>query len=141
MVQVNFYSLSSKTPESRQHFACRLAEKAFSLGHQIYIQTDSEEQARSLDDLMWQFNPASFVPHALHKADQVGSVAVLIADKPPSPSHTDVLINLATSPCEAHAQFSRINEIITSDEESLQQGRSRYRYYKDQGYAPETFKL
>ena len=65
MTQVNFYALSSPDQESRRQFACRLAEKAAQLGHRVFIQVDSAEQAAAMDTLLWQFKPSSFVPHAL----------------------------------------------------------------------------
>ena len=52
-----------------------------------------------------------------------------------------VVINLSGSACEKHQQFSRINEILLSDEENLAHGRSCYRFYQAQGYTPETHKL
>ncbi|PCJ22692.1 MAG: DNA polymerase III subunit chi [SAR86 cluster bacterium] len=141
MTQVSFYSLSSTNSDARMHFACRLTEKAYSLGHRVYIQAASTEQARSLDELLWQFSPSSFIPHAVANEKESENVSVVIGHTPPAEEHQDVFINLASQACESHSQFSRINEIITADKESLQQGRLRYRFYKEQGYQPETFKL
>ena len=141
MTQVNFYALSSKESEARLQFACRLIEKAYSLGHTLYVQAESAAQAKSLDHMLWQYSPSSFVPHCLADADSSITEAVVIGEQLPPASHKDVLINLGPAASEAHGQFTRINEIIASDEESLQQGRKRYRYYRDQGYQPETFKL
>ena len=60
MAQINFYALSSTDQNSRQQFACRLADKAVRLGHRVFLQVDSPEQARQMDALLWQFKPASF---------------------------------------------------------------------------------
>jgi len=141
MAQVNFYTLNSQQPEARLQFACRLTEKARSLGHRVFIQTESSHQAKLLDEMLWQFTASSFVPHALQDSGSSGDDCVTIGTNPRKGNHDDVLINLAPTASEAHGQFSRINEIISNDEDSLQQGRLRYRYYKEQGYQPETFKL
>lgn len=141
MAKVSFYALSSKQSEARLQFACRLIEKAYSLGHKLYVQTASPEQAKTLDELLWQFSPSSFVPHAVAGSESAQAEAVIIGEKLPAASHTDVLINLGSEASEAHGQFARINEIIAADEESLLQGRKRYRFYKDQGYQVETFKI
>lgn len=44
-------------------FVCRLTEKAYTLGHRIYIQTESDQQSKLLDDLLWQYEASSFIPH------------------------------------------------------------------------------
>lgn len=141
MTQVRFYALKSKENEARLQFACRLIEKAYSLGHNIYVQAASAEQAKTLDELLWQFSPSSFVPHGIAGSESAQAEVVVIGEKLPAASHTDVLINLGSEPSTAHGQFARINEIITADEESLLQGRKRYRFYKEQGYQAETFKI
>lgn len=141
MTQVRFYALSSQEKAARLQFTCRLIEKAYSLGHSIYVQAASAEQAKALDELLWQFNRSSFIPHGLADAEPSLGETIIIGEKPPNASHTDVLINLGTQASAAHAQFARINEIISADEESLLQGRQRYRFYKEQGYQAETFKI
>lgn len=141
MTQVRFYALSNKEKEARLQFACRLIEKAYSLGHSIYIQAASAEQANTLDELLWQFNRSSFIPHGLADSESAQGDTIIIGDKPPASSHSDVLINLGSQVSTAHGQFARINEIISADEESLLQGRQRYRFYKEQGYQAETFKI
>ena len=144
MTQVNFYTLPSSETQARLLFVCRLAEKAYSLGHRIHVQTDSEQQSKLLDDLLWQYSPSSFIPHGISTTSENGggdtnpvSLGCNLADA----QHADVLINLAEQPCQAEGQFSRINEIISADEQSLEQGRIRYRFYKEKAYKMETFKL
>lgn len=142
MTQVNFYTLSSEDSQSRYQFACRLAEKAVALGHRVLIQTDSSAIARQLDDLLWQFKPASFLPHAQISAES-GPVTepVSIASDPSVVNEGDVLINLGAKACQVPEQFNRINEILSSDPDVLKAGRASYRYYQSKGLQPETHKL
>ena len=137
-MQVNFYTLPSSEPQSRLQFVCRLTEKAYSLGHRIHIQADSEQQSKLLDDLLWQYAPSSFIPHCRIGS---GSEPVTVGTDIAAATHADVLINLDKQPCHIEEQFSRINEVISSDSESLAQGRDRYRFYKEKAYQIETFKL
>ena len=146
MTQVNFYTLSSEEESSRLQFACRLCEKAAALGHKILVITESEAQQNRLDDLLWDFKPASFVPHARiphAKTDEsdISNHPVLLCLEEVPDTANDVLINLGREACKQHAQFSRINEILSADQESLTAGRVAYRYYQSQGYQPETHKL
>ena len=37
MTEVDFYVIDAPDPGRRKHFACRLANKAFSQGHQVFL--------------------------------------------------------------------------------------------------------
>ena len=138
MTQVNFYTLPSSELQARLQFVCRLTEKAYSLGHRIHIQTDTEQQSKLIDDLLWQYAPSSFIPHSrIGSGDDPVSVGTDLT----AATHADVLINLGAQPCQVEDRFSRINEVISADSESLAQGRDRYRFYKEKAYQVETFKL
>lgn len=140
MTQVNFYTLPSSEVQPRLLFVCRLTEKAFSLGHRIYIQTESEQQSKLLDDLLWEYAASSFIPHGT--VDGSNSLdPVSLGSSLAGATHADVLINLGKQASQAGDQFSRINEVISADPESLEQGRHRYRDYKERDYQIETFKI
>jgi DNA polymerase III subunit chi len=141
MTQVNFYTLGNDAADARLQFACRLTEKARELGHQIYIQTSSIEVAKQLDDLLWQFKPASFIPHEVVTDKAATGSGVSISVNPAPPEFSDLLINLTESVCANHQQFARINEIIGADTDSIEAGRQRYRFYRDAGVTLETFKI
>lgn len=140
MTQVNFYALSEEGVDAQLQFACRLIDKAWKLGHRVFIQTQSIEQAKRLDDMLWQYLPASFVPHFLLD-EKTGNESVVISSELPDQSHNDVLINLSAGTHKRHLGFARVNEIVSADQASLEQGRVRYRFYKDQGHLPDTHKL
>ena len=141
MTQVNFYTLQDGDEERCLLVACRLTEKARQLGHRVFIQTESSEQARQLDELLWQFKTVSFVPHSLLETEQPDKEAVAIGTARQLQFHSDVLINVSGEACHGHERFSRISEIVGADKISLKQGRENYRYYQSQGYSPETHKL
>lgn len=139
MTHVNFYALSSPDQESRRQFACRLAEKAAYLGHRVFIQVDSAEQASAMDALLWRFKPSSFVPHAL--AESASSEPVIIGTEARQAEYEDVFINLSVHPCLNPPRYQRVNEILSNDPDELQAGRKSYRFYQQQGFQPETHKL
>ncbi|MCG8413905.1 MAG: DNA polymerase III subunit chi [Pseudomonadales bacterium] len=141
MTQVNFYTLSSEEEVSKLQFACRLCEKAIALGHRVFIQVVDDTDCKIVDDLLWQFKAASFLPHAIVGAESDDTVPILIGSGDCPADASDVLINLRSEACQQHQQFGRINEIITADEASLAAGRDSYRFYQSQGYQPETHKL
>lgn len=136
MTRVDFYVLPVSEPHGRLSFACRLAEKAWLAGHQVYLHSENEQQARTLDELLWSFRDSSFVPHALAPGTDARET-VLIGSAAHSTEQHDVLINLGTSIPDFFSRFERVAEIVLNDPEALGISRERWSFYKDRGYALE----
>lgn len=135
MTRVDFYLLHVSEPHGRYSFACRLAERAMQEGHTVYIHAASSEEAAVLDDLLWSFGPATFVPHQSPQAndsDDRSPVAIGHGDDPGA--HHDVLINLEQSVAPFFSRFERVAEIVLNDADELSASRERWRYYRDRGY-------
>ena len=145
MTQVSFYSLSAEDPDARLAFSCRLCEKARSQGHRVFILAESSEQARQLDQLLWQFTASAFLPHSLATESSATAKsereAIEIGISEEQAMQADMLINLSDQPCQGHGRFQRIDEILCADEQILAAGRDAYRFYQAQGYKPQTHKL
>lgn len=143
MTRVDFYVLQSPASQERTVFACRLAEKAWRLGHAVYLHTSSAGDTRRLDELLWTFRDGGFLPHLTlddaAQADPAGITPVLIghADEP-GPQH-ELLINLAEDVPLFFSRFDRVAEIVAGD--SAEQARARFRFYRDRGYELGTHKL
>ncbi len=141
MAKIDFYILESASDGSRDMAVCRLAQKAFSLGHRIYIRASDDDGARRLDALLWTFNQGSFIPHAIHPASEEAPVPVLIGTDEPPAEHSDVLIQLAPEPLASYERFQRVLEVVGAAEEDKQHGRNRFRFYRERGLAPATHTL
>ena len=63
MTKVDFYILPSADPSARLDFACKLTEKAWRMGHRIYLHCSDAAQREELDARLWAFKGESFVPH------------------------------------------------------------------------------
>jgi DNA polymerase-3 subunit chi len=141
MTRVNFYVLESAAEGDRDVAVCRLTHKAFAQGHRVYLLTPDEEAARRLDALLWTFNQGSFVPHAIHPAQDDVPVPVLIGTDEPPTEHDDVLIQLAPEPSASFERFQRVLEVIGPKEDDKQRGRNRFRFYRERGCTPTTHTL
>lgn len=142
MTRVGFYLLTSQDPQQRQHFACRIADKAYQQGHQVMIHTESAEQSAEVDSILWTFRAESFVPHQILERDKLPDAPVVIShDTTPPPKLMDVLINLNPVQPTFFSQFHRLVEIIDENAHIKQQGRGRYQFYKDCGYPLEMHKI
>jgi DNA polymerase-3 subunit chi len=134
MTEVDFYILNGEEARQRMQFACRLTDKAYRLGHKVYIHTESAQQSQELDDLLWIFQQNSFIPHGQHESDNTSPPPVQLGhDAEPDASH-QVLINLAPEVPLFFSRFERVAELVTKESTVRQQGRNRYSFYKQRGY-------
>jgi DNA polymerase-3 subunit chi len=134
MTRIDFYILEQQHTEARQRFACRLAEKAWQQGHRVYIHTGGAEQSRRLDELLWSYRVESFTPHSLDDAAAADAAPVHIGHGGEPRHHDEVLINLAPEVPLFFSRFERVFELVDQHTESRQQGRERFRFYRDRGY-------
>ena len=132
MTRIDFYVVTDAGPDVRLTVAARLADKALARGHRLFIHAVDEAQAARLDQLLWSFRGASFIPHALctHQEDE----PVVIGWGQDPGEHNDVLINLATQAPAYFSRFNRVAEVVTQDAEHLEAMRAAWRFYRDRGY-------
>jgi len=143
MTQIDFYILNDSQHGALPLFTCRLTEKAYRQGHQVYIHTESDRQLKQLDELLWTFRDGSFLPHRIHAAG-----SDIAADQPILLGHTaepegpgDVLLNLAGAVPSFFSRFNRVAELVGGEDTQVAAARSRYRFYKDRGYTLNTHNL
>lgn len=139
--RVDFYILPDATEHGRQTLACKLAEKAYGLGHKIYIHAADPMQARQLDELLWTFKQNSFVPHALYPPAADESAPVLIGDEPEPDWSAEVLINLADTVPAGYQRVQRVIELVDQHAPVLNASRTRFRFYREHGLEPDSHKL
>lgn len=142
MTRVDFYVLPDAVPHGRERLACRLADKAYRLGQEVYIHAQDRAHAALLDELLWSFRAGSFVPHErVDEGRDTQGVPVLIGHEvAPLRCHT-LLINLADGVPSFFSRFERVMEPVDQHEENRRLGRERFRFYRDRGYALETHTL
>jgi len=137
-MQVDFYILADTSGRDLKRMVCQLCEKALAQQMQIFIYTNSIEQAEQLDDLLWSFKADSFLPHKLltqnDETDESYSCPILIScelDNKISAVKYPFLINLSNTYSDSFQDFKRIAEMIDKDPEQKQAARKRYRLYLD----------
>ena len=138
--QVDFYLLDTPAANGKLRLACRLADKAFRLGHSVYLRTANTADVERLDALLWTFSQGSFLPHEpLSEFDgDVERCAVVVGAVEPPRVFTDVLISLGMETPEYFPRFERIIEPVGDDEPDRAQARQRFRTYRERGVTPST---
>jgi DNA polymerase-3 subunit chi len=139
MTRVGFYVLRSAEPVERLRIAMRLTEKAFQQGHRVFLNARSRKEAEQLDDELWSFRPASFLPHGLSGQEDAQCIAIGWGQDPGE--HGDLLINLQLEVPPFFSRFRRVAEVVTQDPESLAALRTSYQFYRDRGYQLEKHDL
>lgn len=139
LTRVDFYSTRADGPLVRERIACRLVEKAVRLGHRLHIHLVGEQELAALDELLWTYRDASFVPHARMGTDDAVAVTLGTGDAPePVPQ---VLVILHPEIPSFFSRFERVAEIVSADSEVLETGRKHFRFYRDRGYPLQHHEL
>jgi DNA polymerase-3 subunit chi len=136
MTQIDFYVLDERAMGNRFTLACRLSEKIYHQGRRILIHTNSEEESRHMNRLLWTFRQGSFIPHGMTKECDPSATPVIISHDKESCEEKDVLINLASEAPNFFSRFDRVAEIIDKEPQVVTAGRERFRFYRNRGYTP-----
>jgi DNA polymerase-3 subunit chi len=139
MTQVDFYILPSTDPLARLDFACKLTDKAWRLGHRVYLHCSDAAQREELDARLWRFKGETFVPHGPVEDDPDAPVALGIGDDPGE--HQDLLVNLDLRIPEFFKRFARIAEIVVEEPSIRLAARESFRFYREQGYPLQDHRL
>jgi DNA polymerase-3 subunit chi len=145
VTQVDFYILKSASDDELLRLASRIAEKAVDCGQRVYLNAENEAQAQRLDEVLWTFAQGSFLPHRVisqaSSDEGTGNAIepVLIgAGIELSNGPWNTLVNLAHAVPEFFSRYERVAEVVDANAERRNQGRERYRYYRDRGYELKT---
>lgn len=144
MTQIDFYILNGDSDHARLELCCRIADKAMQREHHVFINSATEPETRQLDELLWTFSQGSFVPHAIVRgaaAEALLEPVLIGCAAEPVSEHWDVLINLATDVPEWFSRYERVVEIVDADPKRRDEGRERFRFYRDRGYQLNTHQL
>lgn len=136
-MRIDFYVLQSASVQDRLHFAVRLAEKAWLQNCTAVLLAADSATADTLDSLLWQFKPESFIPHS--RVDT--SAPIVLSTDPGLLPLRDLLINLGPSMPAEVERFQRLAEIVIQIPEVLEHTRARYSRYREMGYTVNTHKL
>ncbi|MEN9705869.1 MAG: hypothetical protein RLZZ393_1748 [Pseudomonadota bacterium] len=141
--QVDFHILGESSDAARLRAACRLAEQAFLAGRRVLAWTEDAAATEELDTLLWTFGDRAFVPHEVLSGDGAEApVQISHASAPPaSGDRFDVLLNLRACAVPPETDIARIIEVIDGDAGRRQEGRDRFRAYRERGLTPTHHNL
>ena len=132
MARADFYILKGAATSAR--FSCSIANKAWSQGNSVYIMVNDTDEAHKIDDLLWTYQDVSFLPHARIDELDDRETSVVIGWPGTTPLEADVIINLTESVPECVTQYQRVIEIVAENSRHRDQGRQRYKRYREMGF-------
>ena len=143
MTRVDFYILPDNQLATAQRYVCKLAENNWQSGKRVLIQTDTAEQSKQLDELLWNMQDSSFIPHGvatLELTDQ--QQPILISHQKINDENFQSILNLSSRPSDISAKHEiKIDEILNQDEQRKLSGRQNYKIYRELGYTLEHHTL
>lgn len=137
MTQIDFYTNVS----DKLHTACRIAAKAYGLGHRILVCCPDFDAAQRIDRLLWTTPPTAFIPHCMPSDAVAHSTPLIIDHCGEEPLHGQLLLNLRAERPPHFARFERLIEIVGLDDDDRRSARDRYKFYRDRGYEIRTHDL
>lgn len=139
--RIDFYLLEEHTLESKWLTACKLLEKAYIRGHQVFVYCNNQQDAELLDELLWTFKNDSFIPHHLRGEGPTPPPPIQIGHTEEPKGFRDILLNLTHEAPAFYKKFTRVIEIVLNEEIQKEQSRLCYKKYKSEGCALHIHQL
>lgn len=136
MTRIEFYSNVADKPS----LLASLVESALLKRRQVTVLTEDIQSATQLSGCLWQQNATSFLPHVMVNHAHAAKTPVVIACKNNLAGQMDtiaqdeLLINLTAQEPPFFSRFTHLVEMVGDDETDKQNGRIRYKFYRDRGY-------
>ncbi len=113
--------------------ACYQAAYFYRQNQRVFIYCSDQQLAHRVDELLWAFEPDSFVPHNLVGEGPKSGAAVEISWQIPT-NRRPILINLTSTVPNFANQFSQIVDFVPIDEQLKQNARERFKAYRQLGF-------
>ena len=133
MARADFYLIDK--PRFRDDpllLVCELVKRAHAAGQATLILARSQEQADALDEKLWEFDDASFIPHQLAGDEDDAITPVVIASPGVETADRPLVVNLRDE-C-APGTYERVLEVVAADPAERDGSRVRWTEYKQRGF-------
>jgi DNA polymerase-3 subunit chi len=129
MTEIRFYHMEQSTLNQALP---AIVSKAYAAGKRVLIKTPDKKESKRLDDLLWTFNPQSFVPHGMDDAD---NQPVFLTHDDENLNKADTLILTHGSILDTVESYDLVCEMLDGRVETqIAAARQRWKIYKDLGY-------
>ena len=107
----------------------------------VMVFAPSPAVAGRLDQMLWTQPATGFVPHCPAGSPLAAETPIVIAEGLDTLVHDRILLNLDDATPPGFSRFETLVEIVSASEDDRQAARTRFRYYRERGYAIDTTDL
>lgn len=116
--------------------------RAFDTGRRIVVRAPSDEMVAALNDRLWTYDDASFLPHGAAGDGEAASHPIFLTARAENPNNAKLLVLL--SGAETSAEDDAFEEVIFlfdgRDGEAVAEARSRWKALRDEGRTPSYWR-
>jgi DNA polymerase-3 subunit chi len=138
VAEFSFYQLL-RTP--LEQALPKILEKVRELGLNAVVVVGSEARVDNLSQLLWTYDPASFLAHGSARDGNAADQPIWLTDRDENPNEAAVVVLADGATVAAPERFQRCIEIFDGrDEAATAAARERYRQAKDAGHMLKYFR-
>jgi DNA polymerase-3 subunit chi len=132
MTRIGFYHLVRSPLEQALP---KLLEKIVGAGHRVVVVAGSAERVGFLDNLLWTYEPESWLPHGTNRDGEAALQPVFLTDAEDNPNQADVLVLTdGVVPDQLDAYERCLTLFDGNDEQAVAIARSLWKEWKDGGW-------
>jgi DNA polymerase-3 subunit chi len=129
---IQFYHLTA-TPLERA--LPKLLEKAFAAGLRCVVVTGSAEKTEQLNQLLWTYDAASFLPHGAQADGMVEAQPIFLSPEMTLVNQPSAAFITDGSVVASSASFSRVLDLFDGhDTQATEAARARWVKYREMGH-------
>ncbi len=133
MTDIGFYHLT-RSPLERA--LPKLLEKAHASGARVVVMAGSVERVDALDQVLWTYDPASFLPHGSARDGEADAQPIWLTVDDENPNEASILVLTDGASSERVAEYARCLEMFDgNDEATVAAARERWSDYAAAGHA------
>lgn len=133
MPRVGFYLVTTaQTPGELDSVLPKLLEKVLESGQRAVVRCPTAERAERLNDWLWSYDAASFLPHGLAKDAHADLQPIIVTHEAINPNGASIMLRLAGATADDYNDFERVLEIFGGTEEGRAAARERWKFYREQ---------
>ena len=121
-MQIDCYALNKTSSELA---AAKIIAKAYAEGKRLLVRAPDAQIARALDDFLWTYDPASFIPHARRDVvDAENSPVLIVHDAAPQEAKDSRPYLVLLGPADASnlREFERVFWFFSRFDEAVPAG-------------------
>ena len=113
-----------------------LLERAYDEGKRVVVRAPSEEMVAALNDRLWTYDDASFLPHGAAGDGDPMTQPIFLTDKVENPNAATMLVLFAGAETSSgDAAFDLVVRLFDGrDQDAIAEARREWKRLKDEGF-------